>query len=158
MKPPLFELLRQLLNFETSRAKLLQIVLFGQNELATKIDRMPQLKDRITIFGALTSLTREDTVKAPPAYLPPGGRLGAPGSCLGVATAPARQQIIGCQLPLQLRLEIIEQPCDCMHIGPLGFAARHLGECIHAHARRLVDALIGAALAGAPGRLIHQFS
>ena len=60
MKPPLFELLRQLLNFETSIAKLLQIVLFGQNELASKIDRMPELKDRITIFGALTSLTRED--------------------------------------------------------------------------------------------------
>ena len=60
MKPPLFELLRQLLNFETSRAKLLQIALFGQNELATKIDRLPELKDRVTIFGALTSLTRED--------------------------------------------------------------------------------------------------
>jgi general secretion pathway protein A len=60
MKPPLFELLRQLLNFETSRAKLLQIVLFGQNELVTKIDRMPALKDRVTIFGALTSLTRDD--------------------------------------------------------------------------------------------------
>ena len=60
MKPPLFELLRQLLNFETSTAKLLQIVLFGQNELAAKIDRMPELKDRITIFGALTSLTRQD--------------------------------------------------------------------------------------------------
>jgi general secretion pathway protein A len=60
MKPPLFELLRQLLNFETSTAKLLQIILFGQNELAAKIDRMPELKDRVTIFGALTSLTRED--------------------------------------------------------------------------------------------------
>lgn len=60
MKPPLFELLRQLLNFETSTEKLLQIVLFGQNELATKMDRLPELKDRVTIFGALTSLTRED--------------------------------------------------------------------------------------------------
>jgi general secretion pathway protein A len=60
MKPPLFELLRQLLNFETSTAKLLQIILFGQNELAAKLDRMPELKDRVTIFGALTSLTRED--------------------------------------------------------------------------------------------------
>jgi general secretion pathway protein A len=60
MKPPLFELLRQLLNFETSTEKLLQIVLFGQNELVTKIDRLPELKDRVTIFGALTSLTRED--------------------------------------------------------------------------------------------------
>jgi general secretion pathway protein A len=60
LKPPLFELLRQLLNFETSTAKLLQIVLFGQNELTGKVERQPELKDRVTIFGALTSLTRED--------------------------------------------------------------------------------------------------
>ena len=60
MKPPLFELLRQLLNFETSTEKLLQIVLFGQNELATKVDRMPEFKDRVTIFGALSSLTQAD--------------------------------------------------------------------------------------------------
>ena len=60
LKPPLFELLRQFLNFETSTEKLLQIVLFGQNELATKLDRQPELKDRVTIFGALTSLTRKD--------------------------------------------------------------------------------------------------
>lgn len=60
LKPPLFELLRQLLNFETSTEKLVQIVLFGQNELATKIDREPELKDRVTIFGALSSLTKTD--------------------------------------------------------------------------------------------------
>lgn len=60
LRPPLFETIRQLLNFETNTQKLLQIVLFGQNELATKIDRMPELKDRITIFGALSSLTKED--------------------------------------------------------------------------------------------------
>lgn len=60
MKPPLFELLRQLLNFETSTEKLLQIILFGQNDLAVKLDKLPELKDRVTIFGALTSLTRED--------------------------------------------------------------------------------------------------
>src|SRR3712207_9425285 len=30
--------------------------------LATKIDRQPELKDRITIFGALTPLTYEDAV------------------------------------------------------------------------------------------------
>jgi general secretion pathway protein A len=61
LKPPLFEILRQLLNFETNTEKLLQIVLFGQNELIGKIDRMPELKDRVTIFGALSSLTKEDT-------------------------------------------------------------------------------------------------
>lgn len=60
LRPPLFETLRQLLNFETNTQKLLQIVLFGQNELAPKIDRLPELKDRITIFGALSSLTRDD--------------------------------------------------------------------------------------------------
>lgn len=60
LRPPLFEILRQLLNFETSTQKLLQIVLFGQNDLASKLDRQPELKDRVTIFGALTSLTRPD--------------------------------------------------------------------------------------------------
>src|SRR3989344_3856204 len=60
LRPPLFETLRQLLNFETNTQKLLQIVLFGQNDLAPKIDRLPELKDRITIFGALSSLTKDD--------------------------------------------------------------------------------------------------
>ena len=60
LKPPLFELLRQLLNFETSTEKLLQILLFGQNELPLRLDRQPELKDRVTIFGALTSLTFQD--------------------------------------------------------------------------------------------------
>jgi len=55
-----YETLRQLLNFETNTQKLLQIALFGQNELASKIDRQPELKDRITLFGALTNLTFED--------------------------------------------------------------------------------------------------
>jgi general secretion pathway protein A len=54
------ELVRQFLNFESSTEKFLQIVLFGQNELALKLDRTPALKDRTSMFGALTSLTRED--------------------------------------------------------------------------------------------------
>ncbi len=62
LKPSNYETLRQLLNFETNTQKLLQITLFGQNDLATKIDRQPELKDRITIFGALTPLTFEDAV------------------------------------------------------------------------------------------------
>ena len=60
LRHSLFEILRQLLNFETNTQKLLQIVLFGQNELGLKIDREPELKDRVTIFGALSSLTIED--------------------------------------------------------------------------------------------------
>jgi general secretion pathway protein A len=62
LKPSNYETLRQLLNFETNTQKLLQIALFGQNELAMKIDKQPELKDRITIFGALTPLTYEDAV------------------------------------------------------------------------------------------------
>jgi general secretion pathway protein A len=62
LKPSNYETLRQLLNFETNTQKLLQIALFGQNDLATKIDRQPELKDRITIFGALTPLTYDDAV------------------------------------------------------------------------------------------------
>jgi general secretion pathway protein A len=63
LKPSNYETLRQLLNFETNTEKLLQIALFGQNELATRIDRQPELKDRISIFGALTNLTFDDAVK-----------------------------------------------------------------------------------------------
>jgi general secretion pathway protein A len=60
LKPSNYETLRQLLNFETNTQKLLQIALFGQNELAVRIDKQPELKDRVTIFGALTPLTYED--------------------------------------------------------------------------------------------------
>src|SRR5713101_368017 len=61
LRPPLLELLRQLLNFETNTEKLLQIILFGDNDLLMRLDNSPALKDRVTIFGALTSLTRQDT-------------------------------------------------------------------------------------------------
>src|SRR5918912_1660954 len=60
LKPSNYETIRQLLNFETNTEKLLQIALFGQNELASRIDKQPELKDRITIFGALTPLTFDD--------------------------------------------------------------------------------------------------
>lgn len=56
-----FELIRSLLNYETDSQKLLNVLLFGQNELAAKLDARPELKSRVTIFGALTSLSRDDT-------------------------------------------------------------------------------------------------
>ncbi len=58
--PPLLEIIRQLLNFEASDAKYLQVALFGETELATRLDKNPALKDRIASFGALTSLRRDD--------------------------------------------------------------------------------------------------
>lgn len=63
LRPKNFETIRQLLNFENNTEKLLQIILFGQNELSTKLDRQPALKDRIVIWGALSNLTYEDTVE-----------------------------------------------------------------------------------------------
>jgi len=61
IRGPNFELIRSLLNFETDRQKLINIVLLGQNQLAPMLDDRPELKTRVTIFGALTSLSREDT-------------------------------------------------------------------------------------------------
>jgi general secretion pathway protein A len=60
LTPGHLKLLHFLLNYETSREKLLQLVLFGQNELAQKIERFPELKSRM-YPSALAALNREDT-------------------------------------------------------------------------------------------------
>ena len=62
LTPTHLKLLHFLLNYETSREKLLQLVLFGQNELAQRIDRFPELKSRM-YPSALTALNRHDTEK-----------------------------------------------------------------------------------------------
>src|SRR5215212_8151659 len=43
LKPDMLELVRFLLNFETDTQKILQIVLFGQNELATNLQSKKEL-------------------------------------------------------------------------------------------------------------------
>lgn len=60
MTPRMMELIRVFLNFETDTQKFIQILLFGQNELATTLDKMPAIKSRVAMFGALTNLTRHD--------------------------------------------------------------------------------------------------
>ncbi len=60
LKPDMLELIRFLLNFETNTLKLLQIVLFGQNELAANLESKRELKSRM-YRSALASLTRADT-------------------------------------------------------------------------------------------------
>lgn len=62
LKPDMLELIRFLLNFETNTQKLLQIVLFGQNELATNLEQKKELKSRM-YRSALSSLTRNDMEK-----------------------------------------------------------------------------------------------
>lgn len=57
------ETLRHVLNFETDTEKFIQIVLFGQNELGANLDAKPSLKSRITMFGALSSLSPSETAE-----------------------------------------------------------------------------------------------
>ncbi len=60
MTPQMMEVVRIFLNFESDNAKFLQVVLLGQNELATTLDKMPAIKSRVAMFGALSSLTKDD--------------------------------------------------------------------------------------------------
>ena len=57
------EAIRMLSNFETSRHKLLQVVLCGQQQLAHRLatPELVQLRQRISIFATLKPLTRLET-------------------------------------------------------------------------------------------------
>lgn len=56
-----FELIRQLLNFETNTQKLLQVVLIGQNELRNKLRLKRALASRVATRSTLEPLHFEDT-------------------------------------------------------------------------------------------------
>jgi len=56
-----FELLRQLLNFETDSRKLIQIVLLGQNELRNKLRLKRALSSRLATRSTIEPLHFEDT-------------------------------------------------------------------------------------------------
>lgn len=55
------EVIRELLNYETNSEKLLQVIIFGQNELASVIDNLPNLRDRINEYLQLEPLTAKQT-------------------------------------------------------------------------------------------------
>jgi general secretion pathway protein A len=59
LRQPLLRLILFLLNYETNTEKLLQIVLFGQNELATRVDAIPELKSRM-FPSALAALNADE--------------------------------------------------------------------------------------------------
>lgn len=65
LDPTVLETIRLLSDFETPRAKLLQIVLAGQPELAYKLARpsLVQLRQRISLIGRLGSLSPDETRK-----------------------------------------------------------------------------------------------
>lgn len=55
------EFLRELLNYETNEHKLLQIVLFAQNEMRELIAAHPNFEDRVAFYHFLGPLDRTDT-------------------------------------------------------------------------------------------------
>lgn len=63
LPPETLEALRLLSNLETSRRKLMQLVLFGQPELDVRLEQtnVRQLKQRIAFAARLDALTRIDT-------------------------------------------------------------------------------------------------
>jgi general secretion pathway protein A len=62
LEPSVLETVRLLSDFETPQAKLLQIVLSGQPELADKLDRpsLRQLRQRVSLLSTLAPLSREE--------------------------------------------------------------------------------------------------
>lgn len=63
LAPGALEVLRELLNFETNTEKLLQIVIFGQPELAAIIEGMPNFKDRINEYLSLKPLSMRESIR-----------------------------------------------------------------------------------------------
>lgn len=61
LKSPMLEFLRQLLNFETNDQKLLQLVLFGQNELRPRLRRAKNFNNRIALKASLENLSLDDS-------------------------------------------------------------------------------------------------
>lgn len=60
MPPACLETLRELLNFETNEYKLLQIIIFAQNEFTDVLNRHSNLADRINLFYRLGPLNFRD--------------------------------------------------------------------------------------------------
>ena len=56
-----FELIRQLLNFESNTQKLIQIIMIGQNELRNKLRLKKALRSRIATRSTIESLDMIDT-------------------------------------------------------------------------------------------------
>jgi len=61
ISPENLEILREMLNYETNTAKLLQIVIFGQRELEPTLAAMPNLTDRINVRRRLRPLSLAET-------------------------------------------------------------------------------------------------
>ena len=63
LKPKVLEEIRLLLNLETEKEKLLQIVLLGQPEIEKKIEKMPQVRQRINVRYFLGAFNKDETME-----------------------------------------------------------------------------------------------
>lgn len=61
LKGSLLEFLRQRLNYETNEQKLLQLVLFSQNELRARLRRAKNLDNRIALKSSLEMLSLSES-------------------------------------------------------------------------------------------------
>lgn len=62
LTPTYLEVLRTLLNYETNEFKLLQLVIFAQQEFMHKIKRQSNFFDRISMGYVINPLNEEDTI------------------------------------------------------------------------------------------------
>lgn len=91
LEPSVLETIRLLSDFETPRAKLLQIILAGQPELADKLatHKLSQLRQRISLLNGLMPFSIEESAKYIHHRLKIAGHSGAP------LFAPAAIEAIG---------------------------------------------------------------
>ncbi len=61
LTPTFIEVLRTLLNYETNEYKLLQLVIFAQQEFLQKMKRQQNFLDRVTMGYVINPLNEEDT-------------------------------------------------------------------------------------------------
>lgn len=80
LEPSVLETIRLLSDFETPRAKLLQIILAGQPELADKLatSKLSQLRQRISLLNGLQPLSIEESSNYIQHRLKMAGSMGAP--------------------------------------------------------------------------------
>jgi general secretion pathway protein A len=80
LNPSVLETIRLLSDFETPRAKLVQIILAGQPELADKLAsrKLSQLRQRLSLTNGLTPLSEEESTRYIHHRLRIAGYSGAP--------------------------------------------------------------------------------
>ncbi|MBX7223788.1 MAG: AAA family ATPase [Blastocatellia bacterium] len=64
LRGPQFDLLREMLNYETNESKVIQILIAGQPEIEQKLITKPALVSRIILTNYLDTFTLEDMKKA----------------------------------------------------------------------------------------------